>query len=607
MRKQQKRSIKPFTKRRAALDSLRLRLLQVQGLEERAMLAAYVWNGNLDSNWATAGNWAVDGNPAATQPNANDDAEFSKAGGYQVLIAGNPSNQYTVGQLNVTGASSPTFDLRGQTLTIGNPGFAVDGASTEPQVTVKDTKGNGLLATDGFDVGTDEMTEDSSAAATITGANVATTEARVGAKSDNDNYGKLALVNGTRFVATETTSIDNGALTVTGASLQSDGTLYVGMFKDPTLESQLIVGSLSPVVSNAPIQIAGAINDPKPLESIATKGTVALTGPSATLDSTKGIYVGVAGTGTLNVAEGSIARTAGALIGLSFFSTGIANISGVWSVRAPNFPPLNQIVTVNPDFSLDVPVGVNLTSAFVGESGGGTLNIDNVGQVEAGRMVIGSGAGSVGNVNLLDPESKLLIVGPMTVGQNGAGGIDDNGGFISTQANSQIAMNGGGLVKLRNDAIWYAGPPLNRSDITIGGGKGRGELHIDKATVYVGTVIIKANGILSGDGTINGKTKNMGGKIQPGENGGLRVTGDLIANGDFDATGGGTYVAESAGPNNNDLLTVADTATLGGSMVVPAIGSPDFEQGQTYTMLTAGTLSGQFTNLPATYDADSGT
>ncbi len=225
------------------------------------------------------------------------------------------------------------------------------------------------------------------------------------------------------------------------------------------------------------------------------------------------------------------------------------------------------------------------------------------GQVEVGPMLIGFNAQSSGTVNLNGAGATLIVNGRLTVGGGGDATINISGGLLSTQALSTIA-GPHGLVKIINGGIWYAGQPSNRQDIDIQGANGH--LQLDNGTVYGNVIDVRAGGLLSGNGTIDGELQETGGTIRPGVDGGLKTIGTLTVNGSFDATGGGKYIAEIAGPGDNDLLSISDTASLGGSMIVPAIGSPDFVAGQSYTVLTAANVVGQFTNLPAALDQPSG-
>jgi T5SS/PEP-CTERM-associated repeat protein len=93
-------------------------------------------------------------------------------------------------------------------------------------------------------------------------------------------------------------------------------------------------------------------------------------------------------------------------------------------------------VIVNPNYSLNVPPGLNLSNASIGVDGFGVLRILDAGDVEAHDFVVAAAAGSTGTVTLEDPQAKLIILGPLTVGLAGNGTIKDTGGLISTQQSS---------------------------------------------------------------------------------------------------------------------------------------------------------------------------
>jgi len=569
-----------------------------QRLETRNLLAQYDWvGGAVNNNWANTANWNVGGQFPDAPPGPADDAVFGAVfqGTQDAALLGLPSSTktYQVSTMSVVGPTNVTLDLQGHILsTTGLNGIVINGPGPGPTATFTDTSqpvGVGAIGTDQFLVGPTGV-----GTAKINNTTLLTNSLTLG--STQNGWGNMSVSNAA--VGADEGWIANGQLAVQNGSLVStDPNFQVGSALSPPnapITSVLSAGWNSQIRMNG-LGIANAVNpDPMNLPS----GQVILNGPNASLDTSSNIEIGAAGSGTLEVNPNTVARTNGAYVGIDPPATGLATVQGgIWSVRQMNPATSGYFAILDANGTEVSPPGVTYSRMLVGLDAPGTVNISAGGQVEAGDTILGAGNGP-GTITI-DSTSKLIVLGGLYVGDFSTGTVTNDRGLMFTQFESEIAN---GLVKLINGAQWFSGSPDARTDIDVGdiAGGDTGRLQIDTSTVYADDVIVYPTGILSGDGTVVGKVINAGGKILPGKNGGLNVIGTLNVNGTFDATGGGTLVAEIAGPSDNDRLAISGTAALGGQLVAPAIGSPDFEPGQEYTVLTSGGLSGDFSNLVPT-------
>jgi hypothetical protein len=102
-------------------------------------------------------------------------------------------------------------------------------------------------------------------------------------------------------------------------------------------------------------------------------------------------------------------------------------------------------------------------------------------------------------------------------------------------------------------------------------------------------------GTLKGTGDIAATVNNTGGTINPGDS-----PGELTV-GSFSQGSGGTLDVEVAGTGTGqfDVLAVIGSAQLGGTVDVIPLNGFVPQPGETFTFLTAGSLSGTFANLSA--------
>lgn len=215
----------------------------------------------------------------------------------------------------------------------------------------------------------------------------------------------------------------------------------------------------------------------------------------------------------------------------------------------------------------------NTSNLVVGNSGNGTLNIQNSG-------VVFSAAGSVASES-----------GTGTATVDGVRSLWSNSGDLS------IGNQGNGTLVIRDFAVVT-------SDRTylgdLAGGSGQGTLHLENGGQLdpVDSLQIRRTGLLQGSGTVASLVNNDG-RIAPGP-----MAGTLFINDDFTQTTDGVLEIEIGGlaPGiEHDQLIISGAAFLGGRLEVPLIDigggvfTPDIDDEVVF--LKAASVAGTFDSL----------
>ena len=108
------------------------------------------------------------------------------------------------------------------------------------------------------------------------------------------------------------------------------------------------------------------------------------------------------------------------------------------------------------------------------------------------------------------------------------------------------------------------------------------------------TVAVDIGQTLSGAGTVQGSVTNAG-QVTPGA-----TVGTLTVSGDYAQESSGTLGIQLALNNSYDVLSVAGTARLGGTLTISTNAGLTITAGDVYTVVVAAAVSGTFatTNLP---------
>ncbi|WP_439544398.1 autotransporter outer membrane beta-barrel domain-containing protein [Hyphomicrobium sp.] len=203
----------------------------------------------------------------------------------------------------------------------------------------------------------------------------------------------------------------------------------------------------------------------------------------------------------------------------------------------------------------------------------------------------------------LNGNSKLLLGGTVLGRIGGVGTIQPN-----TLSDGDLTVDGtvlgdsifAGVMSDGNGHTFHLTKSGAGSRLTLSGTNTyTGTTTVDGGSLIVnGSIasssLTEVNGRLGGSGTVGNVSVRRGGVIAPGNSiDTLKVNGDLWFN-----RGGGTYDVE-IDPNSNtsDLIVVSGTAFLN-SGKVRHVGFPGpYALSSTYTILTAGAISGTFTFL----------
>jgi len=296
--------------------------------------------------------------------------------------------------------------------------------------------------------------------------------------------------------------------------------------------------------------------------------TAAVTGAGSTFDVSGALFVGERGSATLDITDGGHVEADVANIGMytenDVAGTGVVTVSGATS-------------------TFDAA-----TDLFIGRSGNGTLLLTESGTATvgggAGTATIAENAGSVGTLvfGSLDADSPTaagaLDVATVEFGLGAGRVLFNHSGtfaFAPNFAGDGVIDQLAGITNLTGDSATFIG------DTTIRGGT----LLVNGS---LGGTVSVTGGRLGGVGSLSDVTVSSGGTIAPGNSIGTLT----VATATFEP--GSTYEVEIDTLGNSDLLDVTGTATLNGGNVVLLPGPGVYDPMTQYTILSAGTLIGEF-------------
>lgn len=220
---------------------------------------------------------------------------------------------------------------------------------------------------------------------------------------------------------------------------------------------------------------------------------------------------------------------------------------------------------------------------------------------------------------------NIVLSGPLS----GAGSLDVRGGGMLTLLGANSYTGGTSIIgaTLIGNSTSLQGAIANSGALVFDQGfdgsfhgmvtgsgtvrkTGAGMLTLAGAQPYSGTTTIDGGGIrlqavdspspfqlnagqLAGTGRIGGLSAT-GGTIRPGAPGAV-----IASTGGITLGSGATYVADLASGGVASQLTTTSNAALGGAKLALALAPGTYRLGDSWTILTAGSISGGFTMLPA--------
>jgi hypothetical protein len=228
--------------------------------------------------------------------------------------------------------------------------------------------------------------------------------------------------------------------------------------------------------------------------------------------------------------------------------------------------------------------GGQMTAGPGGFIGFGNSMVDNSG----GEILANGGTAFFGFRSVINNAGGQIL----SSSQGGNGGIAIGGTVIGgTVGGSNISAAGIAYPSVFENVTFTSGTAVDMA---------QGTLTLEGLTTLEGGLTFSGDGIIQGVGTIQGA---FSGRINVGDPlGQLNITGDYQQGDSYSpltmALGG------SPASGNFSSLTVGGAATLGGPLHLSFINGFRPTIGQTYTFLTAGSISGQFNAVQSAYPVD---
>lgn len=353
----------------------------------------------------------------------------------------------------------------------------------------------------------------------------------------NGGNGGLSLSNGSTatagFISIADQAGSQGTVTLTGAgtTLNANGTgLYVGYGGGGSLN----LGDGATATSSDFVGIgdqAGAV------------GMISLSGQGTSLTAGGNLYVGYAGTGTLDIGVGATATTNADLV--------VADQAG----------SIGQVKLDGPGTALNVD-----GAAYVGSSGEASLQLANGAGFTSSELLIGQNADGVGRVQL-DGQNTTLTTGDISVGNSGNGSLAVSGGAVATSDGFMRIGSDAGAV----GAVSVAGADsvLITNGLTVGN-SGNATLELsDGASMLV----------QGGPNNVAGETGSTGRITLRGQSTLLDITTTLAVGRLGDATlemSDGASLQVASAFSVGGFAGSSGTATLAGAGTSLMVGGPAF-------------------------------
>lgn len=403
------------------------------------------------------------------------------------------------------------------------------------------------------------------------------------------------------------TAGSSGTVTVTGAGSQwnNSGRLYVGNSGTGTLN----IGNGGVVSSNAVFSSVGY--------NTGSQGVVNVNGAGSQWNNSGQLYVGVSGTGTLNIENGGVVSDARGTVGYLSGSSGVVNVTGAgsqWNTGGLTIGDLgngnlsienggvvsNRIGVIGNDTDSMGVVKVtgagsqwiNSLTLSVGSYGSGTLNVLDSGKV----MTTALNIGTKGTVNL-DGGSLQVGSGSIAAGggfnwTNGTLGYTGNASVGSGLLGSTTTLGTGKTLNVANNltigsgnTVALAGGQFSANTLTLSGG----------SITSTGAVDLTNTGTLTGHGTVAGNVTGGAANTITASGGALNL-GNVSANGGY--TFGGTLNVGSQQVNllSADKAQLGVATNLGAGGTLSTLNGANLANGNTVSFNGDSNIQGNFTN-----------
>ncbi len=391
------------------------------------------------------------------------------------------------------------------------------------------------------------------------------------------------------------------------------------------------IGASSQLIDNGTFDISGATGGAS-IQSLSGGGQVTLGANTLTLSNAADTFSGtISGSGGVHLAGG-----AETLAGINTYTGGTTLSGGTLSIASDaNLGASSGALTLDGG-TLRTTAGVATTRAVTLGAAGGTIDTagqrDSIGGVIGGTGGLGvtssatggsltlTGVNTYTGATVVNSGAALALSGAGSIAQSS--GVADNGSFdISattggaqvkglsgtgslvlgarqltiTTANDTFSGTVSGTGKLRVQGSGLQILNGNGAAYTGGTEVGSGLLEVGDvdhpSSVLGGDVTVDAAGTLGGHGTVAGNVINNG-TVTPGGS-----IGTLTVGGNYTQARNAALAIE-VGPTQASQLKVAGNASLGGTLALrfdPGTYSP-----KTYTLVSAGAVSGRFDTVTST-------
>jgi outer membrane autotransporter protein len=404
----------------------------------------------------------------------------------------------------------------------------------------------------------------------IDGNDTETINTSVDRSQDSVVVGSSGASNATLIIEGDGELINDSA--VIGESTNSQGQVIVtGSEATWTNSTQVWVGyngtgALTIENGGSVTSLSGFIGN-----EASAEGTVTVTGEGSTWTNTDDLLVGYEGAGTLTIERGAKVSNAFGYIGYDDNAQGTVTVTGEGSTWTNN---------------RDIYIGL------WGASGALTI-ADNGKAIADGTVWISYDPGTIGTLNIGAAAGETAVAaGTLEAAAVEIGG-DGDGTLVFNHTNTDYEFSapiyGLGTIEIHSGTTTLSGDNSGFDGITdIYGGT------LLVTDVLDGSIAVAAGGTLGGTGTAASTNVASGGTIAPGLSGAI---GTLTVDGSLTFFAGSTYAVD-IDADTADLLVVNNSVTIsGGTVSVTSLDSQtSYQTSQTYTILSAGSLSGNFTD-----------
>ncbi|WP_077963654.1 autotransporter outer membrane beta-barrel domain-containing protein [Ensifer adhaerens] len=587
-------------------------------------LAQSLWTGAADNEFGNGANWAPalpgSGDTAdvnAGSPQVNDGRTIRKLGvnggnvtitntGALTVTNGSTINSGTV-SINAGGALTSDVEMNGGNLsvdgdlngrlTLNNGNVSVNGTLDSASVgSATALSNNGQVGDVNVSAGGTFVNNTGAVAGAAVNAGTASNAGTMGSLTNTQGnftnnsggtiIGKTTVSGGTvtnNFVVTDADVAaaaafvnNNGA---TAGAITNAGTVSnAGTIASVRNDAGSFTNNFGGVVTGETTVSGGAVTNN------ATLGTVAV-GAGGTFTNATGASAGT-------VTNSGTASNAGTIAALSNTAGHFANNAGgtiTGKTTVAGGTVTNNFVVTDAD--------VAAAAAFVNNSGAVAGSVTNAGTLSnAGTIAsLHNNAGSFTNNGNGTVTGKTTVAGGSVVNnaalsdvEIGAKGTftNNSGSTAGAISNAGSGSNDGTIASLATSGGLFRNTGTISGAANIAGGT-----FVNQGTV-IGTVDVFADGLLSGSGIVGGLTVNAGGVASPGP--GIAVA---TVDGDLTFRSGSTYQVDVDAAGQSDRLAVSGALVLEGGGLSVLAGSGIYDPSTSYTILSAGTVSGRFDDV----------